>query len=103
MTVLVTGAAGFVGSHLIELLERDSADIVGWLRPGTEPLVRGDRTRWIDIEMHNRDAVTRAIAESKPAAVYHLAGVPHVGDSWAHVQETFAGNVLATHHLFEAL
>jgi len=29
--------------------------------------------------------------------------VPHVGESWGHVQETFAGNVLATHHLFDAL
>ena len=45
----------------------------------------------------------RAIAETRPTAVYHLAGVPHVGESWAHVHETFAGNVLATHHLFDAL
>ena len=103
MTVLVTGAGGFVGSHLIELLEREGADIVGWLRPGTQPLVRGDRTTWVDIEMHDRDAVRAAVAESRPAAVYHLAGVPHVGESWSHVQETFAGNALATHHLFNAL
>jgi GDP-4-dehydro-6-deoxy-D-mannose reductase len=99
----VTGAAGFVGSHLLELLERDSSDLVAWLRPGTQPLVRGSRVKWIDIEMHDRDAVNRAIAETRPAAVYHLAGVPHVGESWSHVQETFAGNVLATHHLFGAL
>jgi GDP-4-dehydro-6-deoxy-D-mannose reductase len=102
-TVLVTGAAGFVGSHLLELLEREAADLVAWLRPGTQPLVRGSRVRWVDIEMHDRDAVNRAIAETRPAAVYHLAGVPHVGESWSHVQETFAGNVLATHHLFGAL
>ena len=102
-TVLVTGAAGFVGSHLIELLEREPSDLVAWLRPGTQPLMRGSRVKWIDIEMHDRDAVNRAIAEDRPTAVYHLAGVPHVGESWSHVQETFAGNVLATHHLFAAL
>jgi GDP-4-dehydro-6-deoxy-D-mannose reductase len=99
----VTGAAGFVGSHLIELLERESSDLVAWLRPGTQPLVRGSRVRWLDIEMHDRDAVNRAVAEIRPTDVYHLAGVPHVGESWGHVQETFAGNVLATHHLFNAL
>jgi len=103
MKVLVTGAGGFVGSHLIELLERDHSDIEAWLRPGTEPLVRGERVKWIDIEMHDRAAVARAIAGSPPAEIYHLAGVPHVGGSWEHTHETFAGNVLATHHLFDAV
>ena len=42
--------------------------IVAWLRPGTQPLVRGSRVKWIDIEMHDRDAVNRAIAEARPAA-----------------------------------
>lgn len=104
MALLVTGAGGFVGSHLIELLEHDGIDkIVAWLRPGTEPLVRGAGVAWREVEMHDREAVAAAIDEIRPSAIYHLAGVPHVGDSWAHVHETFAGNVLATHHLFNAL
>ncbi len=103
MSLLVTGAGGFVGSHLIELLERDHTDVVAWLRPGTEPLVRGTRVNWIEIEMHDRDAVGRAIGASAPSRIYHLAGVPHVGESWDRTHETFAGNVLATHHLFDAV
>jgi GDP-4-dehydro-6-deoxy-D-mannose reductase len=103
MSVLVTGAGGFVGSHLTELLQRDHTNIAAWLRPGTEPLLRGSRVKWVDIEMHDREAVARAIAESAPQQIYHLAGVAHVGESWSHTHETFAGNVLATHHLFDAL
>jgi len=101
--ILVTGAAGFVGSHLLELLARDGADLVAWQRPGTEPLLAVAGVRWVAVEMHDREAVRAAVNEARPSAVYHLAGVPHVGDSWAHTRETFAGNVLATHHLFEAL
>ena len=101
--VLVTGAAGFVGSHLIELLEQDATQIVAWLRPGTEPLVSGSRVIWHSVELHDREAVAEAIDAFKPSQIYHLAGVPHVGDSWGHIHETFAGNVLGTHHLFDAL
>ncbi len=101
--VLVTGAAGFVGSHLLELLAQDHVEIVAWQRPGTEPLVRGEGVHWVHVEMHDRPSVAAAIADAQPSAVYHLAGVPHVGDSWAHTRETFAGNVLASHHLFESL
>ena len=103
MVTLITGAAGFVGSHLIELLEKDSAPIVGLLRPGTEPLASGSRVIWHAVEMQDRDSVANAIAAFPPSEIYHLAGVAHVGDSWSHVHETFAGNVLGTHHLFSAL
>ena len=102
-TVLVTGAAGFVGSHLLELLEQEDDWIFGWLRPGTEPAVVGKRIGWLAVEMQDRAAVYAAIRQTRPDAIYHLAGVPHVGDSWSHTYETFAGNVLATHYLFDAL
>ncbi len=102
-TVLVTGAAGFVGSHLLELLEQENDWVYGWLRPGTEPAVIGKRVGWLSIEMLDREAVYAAIKQARPDAIYHLAGVPHVGDSWAHTHDTFAGNVLATHYLFDAL
>ena len=103
MTTLVTGAGGFVGSHLIELLENESAQVVALLRPGTEPIVSGTRVIWHSVELQDRESVVAAIKAFAPSEIYHLAGSPHVGDSWAHVHETFAGNVLGTHHLFAAL
>lgn len=102
-SVLVTGAAGFVGGHLIELLEQGDDWITAWLRPDTEPSVIGRRIGWLCVEMHDRTAVHTAITQGRPDMIYHLAGVPHVGESWSHVHETFAGNVLATHYLLDAL
>lgn len=100
--MLVTGAAGFVGAYLVELLLAEGLDVVGWLRPGTSAITRAE-ARWMLVELLDADAVSHALGELRPAAIYHLAGAAHVADSWQHTRETFEGNVLATHHLFEGL
>jgi GDP-4-dehydro-6-deoxy-D-mannose reductase len=100
--VLVTGAAGFVGSYLVELLVAEGADVVGWQRPGTTPLTAA-AVRWLPMELLDAEAVSSALAELRPSAIYHLAGSAHVADSWSHTRETFEGNVLATHHLLQGL
>ena len=98
---LVTGAAGFVGQHLLTA-RAPIGPVVGWYRPGTaHPAVHG--VTWASVELLDRAAVTAALAAARPSAIYHLAGVAHVGDSWAQAEETFAGNVVGTSHLFDGL
>lgn len=99
--VLITGAAGFAGSHLAELLA-PVTPLVCWSReppaPGLVP-----SARWQQIDLLDRTHVRAAVAALRPAQIYHLAGVPHVGGSWDATAPTLAGNVLATHVLFDAL
>ena len=57
----------------------------------------------MSVEMLDKEAVARAVAEVAPSAVYHLAGAAHVAQSWQNTRETYEGNVLASHHLFEGL
>ena len=102
-TTLVTGAAGFAGSHLVDLLGRDGAAIVAWHRPGGSPPREVPGTRWEAVDLHDRNAVDAAIARAQPSAVYHCAGAAHVGRSWESTETTFATNVRGTHHLLEAL
>jgi GDP-4-dehydro-6-deoxy-D-mannose reductase len=88
-SVLVTGARGFAGSHLIEYLEKCGIAATGWARQ--------------DVDLLDRDAVLRAVARVRPSFVYHCAGVAHVGHSFDNIGDTFAANVLGTQHLFDAL
>jgi GDP-4-dehydro-6-deoxy-D-mannose reductase len=86
--ILVTGAGGFAGSHLMDLLA-GTGHLVGWQRS--------------DVDLLDRAAVSRAVANLKPATVFHCAGSAHVGHSWSNTQESLATNVLGTHHLLDAL
>jgi GDP-4-dehydro-6-deoxy-D-mannose reductase len=101
-TILVTGAAGFAGSHLLDLLTKDHAHVVAWRRPGGAP-ASASRVTWQSVDLLDREAVFRAIEQLRPSAVYHCAGAAHVGRSWASATNTFAVNVRGTHHLFEGL
>jgi GDP-4-dehydro-6-deoxy-D-mannose reductase len=113
-TILVTGAAGFVGRHLLRLL--DSADtsctLMAWRRPppargssSAPPRVTPDGTRiqWHDVDLLDARAVSHAIAESRPTEVYHCAGAASVGDSWSNNYATLRTNVLGTQHVLGAL
>ena len=102
-TVLVTGAAGFAGSHLLDRLPRGEARVVGWRRPGESVPPSGIACEWEEVDVLDRPAVEEAVSAARPSAVFHLAGASHVGDSWDRAAQTLAVNVLGTHHVLSAL
>lgn len=101
--VLVTGAAGFAGGHLIDLLIRGGARVAAWHRPGGSPPRDVTGAQWDGVDLLDRDQVHTAMARTRPSVVYHCAGAAHVGRAWDSTQPTFATNVLGTHHVLRAL
>jgi GDP-4-dehydro-6-deoxy-D-mannose reductase len=101
---LVTGAAGFAGSHLIEALLARGLAVEAWARPDTPPafppVERG--VRWRQVELLDRPSVLAALAELRPAVIFHLAGAAHLGRSWEHVAATLETNVMGTANVLEA-
>src|SRR5258707_7085990 len=100
---LVTGAAGFAGSHLLDLLRERPTDVVAWHRPGASPLSNNHDVHWQAVDLLDRASVRDAVRDTQPRAVYHCAGAAHVGQAWDTITTTLATNVLGTHHLIEAL
>jgi GDP-4-dehydro-6-deoxy-D-mannose reductase len=103
MSILVTGAAGFAGSHLLDLLSSQGADIVAWHRPGADVPDRRDGVRWQAVDMTDAASVTEAVGAISATEVYHCAGESHVSRSNQHTTSTYEINVRGTHYLVEAL
>ena len=99
--VLVTGAAGFAGSHLLEHLSA-RGDVAGWSR-SAPPAELAKLARWQRVDLLARDTVRAALRELRPAVVYHCAGVPHVAQSWTASAKALEGNVIGTHVLLDEL
>ena len=89
MRALVTGAAGFVGRHLVGHLESMGDDVVG--------VDRHDGPDLLDAA-----ALDAFVADVAPDAVYHLAGWSDVGGSWSEPRAAFAVNAEGTLNLLQA-
>jgi GDP-4-dehydro-6-deoxy-D-mannose reductase len=57
----------------------------------------------MSIDLLDREAVTHALAELQPAAIYHCAGIAHVGESWTAPARALSVNALGTHHVLEGV
>jgi GDP-4-dehydro-6-deoxy-D-mannose reductase len=106
VTLLVTGIAGFVGGHLVDLLraEHPEEGIAGLVRPGTNtpPHLR-EGVRLLEADLEDAAAVESAVAAVRPESIIHLAGQSSVHESWANPAATLRTNVIGLLHVFEAV
>src|SRR5919201_1270581 len=112
-TVLVTGADGFMGSHLTDALVQLGADVIafvratssgalnniGHLRPRLKDVKFADLTDKTSIDYLVRD-LTRL--DEKPY-VFHLGAQAHVGESWHRPYETVMANTVGTLNLLQSV
>lgn len=105
--VLVTGGSGFVGPYLIAALEALGRPVVALGRaPETvagAPWPPAVSPEWRDVDLRDRAAIDRLIADVQPAEVYHLAGLSSVADSFIDPAPTYEVNVLGTVYLLDAI
>ena len=110
--VVVTGAAGFIGSHLCERLLADGHEVVGidsfsdyYERARKEQNLHAARTHK-GFELVEADLVSADLRVPLAGAsvVFHLAGQPGVRPSWGgHFDRYVHDNIVATQRLLESL
>jgi UDP-arabinose 4-epimerase len=102
-TILVTGGAGYIGSHACKALAQ-----AGHVPVAFDNLVYGHRSavRWGPLEVGDiadRDRLDAVIAHYRPDAVMHFAAYAYVGESVTDPARYYRNNVAGTLTLLEAL
>lgn len=95
--VFVTGGAGFVGSHLVDLLLENNCEVTCLVRKSTNlQWLNNKNVKIIDTGFDDQEKLTEAVKGSN--IVFHVAGVVKAKKR----KDYFAGNVKATQNLMDA-
>src|SRR5260221_13122261 len=102
-SVLVTGGAGYIGSHACKALAG-----LGFKPIVLDDLSTGHRgaVRWgplMQVDLRSRDEVERALQAIRPIAVMHFAASAYVGESVPDPSKYYANNLTATMNLLDAM
>ncbi|GAB4315117.1 MAG: GDP-mannose 4,6-dehydratase [Candidatus Zixiibacteriota bacterium] len=104
--VLITGIAGFAGSHLAELCVASGDEVAGTILPRSETsnidTIRRD-LNLISADLLKPEHVHRALQRSRPHWIFHLAASTSVGESFEDPAGTIRNNVNTTLNLLEAI
>lgn len=95
--ILVTGASGFIGSHLCLRLCREGAEVHAVYR-SQQPADLGDQ-HWWQADLADLDQVRKIIRETRPQLVFHLAGYVKGAPDLEHVLPSFQNSLQSTVNL----
>ncbi len=111
-TVLITGADGFMGSHLTEALVAVGADVHAFVRATSSGALNNIGHLRGRLEVHFADLTDKTsidylMRELKEAPdkpyVFHLGAQAHVGESWHRPYETVMANTVGTLNLLQSV
>ena len=107
MKILITGGAGFIGSHLAEFLVNKGFDDVYveyWKGESLENIEHlKERIKLIKFDVRDSEEVRAVLAKIKPDVLFHLAAQSFVTVSWKEPKRTLETNIIGTFNLFDSI
>ena len=104
MRIFITGATGFAGSHLVDMLLKDDHELFALVHDATshQEMPDSDRIQQIPGDLLKPGSIKKAVADVRPDIIYHLAGQASPAVSWRDPAFTLAVNTGGTANLLEA-
>ncbi len=103
-TALVTGAEGFIGSHMLTFLHSKGWNVVGSHRPDASVAPpKLPNINLMQCDLRDRQQVSAVLAECQPTHIFHFGAQSLPTVSWADPVGTFESNVMGSLYLFEAV
>lgn len=111
MNILLTGGAGYIGSHTIIELDKAGHSVVvvdNYYNSQPEALRRvakiiGKEVPFVEVDVRDRAAMDKVFSDNKIDAVIHFAGLKAVGESVAKPLEYYENNMNATFVLLDVM
>lgn len=104
MCILVTGAGGMVGSHMVEKFHALGENIIGtYYKPTTDIREISPEIKMIECDVRYPETLERIIMKYLPKQIYHLAAQSYPTVSWQKPYETIDINIKGTIAVFEAV
>jgi len=103
-TALVTGAEGFIGSHLVKFLQAKNWNVVGThLSEDTSQFPNLPNLSLVRCDLRNEQAVGQVVEKYQPTHIFHLGAQSLPTVSWKDPVGTFESNIMGSLYLFEAV
>jgi GDP-4-dehydro-6-deoxy-D-mannose reductase len=101
-TALVTGAEGFIGSHLVKFLQARGWSVIGSYLQNNQSFPNLQNLQFACCDLRNGQRVTQLLTEHQPTHIFHLGAQSLPTASWADPVTTFESNIMGSLYLFEA-